>query len=174
MTKKLGDFAMSLTKGDEQRQNDKVLSKHSLHILADTSTQMTKQNPISFGPDMTTNDNVRIARASKRHRGSCRCSFQGCTKVDKGGGFCISHGGGKRYRHEGSTKGSVGQGLSSRHGGGKRCEHHGCTKGAAGSEPFCCAHGRGRRCKKLSQERGLCKTHGGRSNEPSTPSPQSD
>ncbi|KAJ0410529.1 hypothetical protein ATCC90586_008336 [Pythium insidiosum] len=125
----------------------------------------------------------------KRKRVRKRCTHDGCTKVDAGGGFCVAHGGGKKCLFPGCTKGyqtggfcrqhgggarcqiegcgkvDAGRGLCRRHGGGRRCQQAGCHKADVGGG-FCTAHGGGKRCavpgcNKVDQGGGHCRAHGG-------------
>uniref|UniRef100_K3WIA2 WRKY19-like zinc finger domain-containing protein n=1 Tax=Globisporangium ultimum (strain ATCC 200006 / CBS 805.95 / DAOM BR144) TaxID=431595 RepID=K3WIA2_GLOUD len=127
--------------------------------------------------------------SAQRGRVRKHCSFQGCEKVDAGGGFCVGHGGGKKCSFPGCEKGyqtggfcrkhgggarchvpgcgkvDAGKGLCRAHGGGKRCQAEGCAKADVGGG-FCTSHGGGRRCSedgctKIDQGGGKCRAHGG-------------
>jgi len=96
------------------------------------------------------------------------CKYKQCEKVDKGGGFCKSHGGGRRCKMDDCSRSARGSsGLCISHGGGPKCAHVDCTKSARTVGGFCKGHGGGKRCKapgcqKAAREPAdFCIRHGG-------------
>ncbi|TYZ64139.1 hypothetical protein PybrP1_011258, partial [[Pythium] brassicae (nom. inval.)] len=101
--------------------------------------------PISASSTPTSADTGTHKRVRKQ------CSATGCVKVDAGGGFCVSHGGGKKCSFPGCTKGYQTGGFCRKHGGGARCQVPGCSKRCRRAE--CTQTARG--------ANGLCPDHGG-------------
>ena len=109
-------------------------------------------------------------KSSRKRRNidaSMLCREENCHKLDKGGGYCIKHGGGPRCKRSDCTRGGVLGSFCVKHGGGIRCTYEGCTKGSAG-RGLCRAHGGGKRCAYINQcnrpalsNTNFCREHGG-------------
>lgn len=141
-----------------------ALADHHAHSQAVAEAVAAAQSQLHHGESAASESLFKTPGGVKRKG----CKYPKCPKIDKGGGFCKSHGGGRRCGVDGcqkTSRGSSGRCIS--HGGGPKCTHEGCMKSARKVGGFCKAHGGGKRCtaegctKAAREPAAFCIRHGG-------------